>query len=98
MKAWQVTRPGQPGDALELTDVPRPEPAAGQLLVRVLAAAANFPDYLLCLGTYQEELTRLVAACQIKSLITERLPLSDVPSAIGRLGAGATTGRLVFQP
>jgi NADPH2:quinone reductase len=53
VKAWRVVRHGQPEDALELTEVPRPEPAAGQLLVRVLAAAANFPDYLLCLGTYQ---------------------------------------------
>ncbi len=53
MKAWQVTRHGQPEDALELTEVPRPEPGAGQLLVRVAAVTANFPDYLLCLGTYQ---------------------------------------------
>ena len=53
MKAWQVTRYGEPEDVLELTEVPRPSPGAGQLLVRVLAAAANFPDALLCLGTYQ---------------------------------------------
>ncbi|MGH3263636.1 MAG: alcohol dehydrogenase catalytic domain-containing protein, partial [Trebonia sp.] len=53
MKAWQVTRHGEPEDVLELTDVPRPEPASGQVLVRVLAAAANFPDVLLCRGTYQ---------------------------------------------
>ena len=53
MKAWQVTRHGQPEDALEFTEVPRPEPGAGQLLVRVAAVTANFPDYLLCLGTYQ---------------------------------------------
>jgi NADPH2:quinone reductase len=33
--------------------VPRPLPGPGQLLVRVLAAAANFPDALLCRGTYQ---------------------------------------------
>ncbi len=53
MKAWRAVRHGQPEDALELAEVPRPEPGAGQLLVRVRAAAANFPDYLLCLGTYQ---------------------------------------------
>ena len=53
MKAWQVTRHGEPEDALELADVPRPAPGPGQLLVRVLAAAANFPDVLLCRGTYQ---------------------------------------------
>ncbi len=53
MKAWRIDRHGQPEDVLELAEVPRPEPAAGQLLVRVLAAAANFPDVLVCQGTYQ---------------------------------------------
>lgn len=53
MKAWQVSRHGEPQDVLELAEVPRPAAGPGQLLVRVLAAAANFPDALLCLGTYQ---------------------------------------------
>ncbi len=53
MKAWQLSRYGEPQDVLELAEVPQPSPGPGQLLVRVLAAAANFPDALLCLGTYQ---------------------------------------------
>jgi NADPH:quinone reductase len=53
VKAWQLTRHGEPEDVLELTDVPRPVPGPGQILVRVLAAAANFSDVLLCRGTYQ---------------------------------------------
>jgi NADPH:quinone reductase len=53
VKAWQVSRYGEPQDVLELAELPRPEPGPGQLLVRVLAAAANFPDALLCRGTYQ---------------------------------------------
>jgi NADPH:quinone reductase len=53
MKAWQVVRYGDPQDALELADIPRPSPGPGQVLVRVLAAAANFPDVLMCQGTYQ---------------------------------------------
>ncbi len=53
MKAWQVSRPGEPRDVLELVEVPAPVPGPGQVLVRVLAAAANFPDALLCRGTYQ---------------------------------------------
>ena len=53
MKAWQLTRYGEPRDVLELAEVSRPEPGPGQLLVRVLAAAANFPDVLLCRGSYQ---------------------------------------------
>jgi NADPH:quinone reductase len=53
VKAWQVSRHGEPEDVLELAEVPRPEAGPGQLLVRVLAAAVNFPDALLCRGTYQ---------------------------------------------
>jgi NADPH:quinone reductase len=53
VKAWQVTRYGEPEDVLASVEVPRPVPGAGQVQVRVLAAAANFPDVLLCRGTYQ---------------------------------------------
>jgi NADPH:quinone reductase len=53
VKAWQVIRHGEPQDAMELVEVPLPAPGPGQLLVRVLAAAANFPDVLMALGTYQ---------------------------------------------
>lgn len=30
-----------------------PTPAAGEVLVKVVAVAANFPDVLLCRGEYQ---------------------------------------------
>jgi NADPH:quinone reductase len=53
VKAWQLSRYGEPQEVLELAEVPQPSPGPGQLLVRVLAAAANFPDALMCLGTYQ---------------------------------------------
>jgi NADPH2:quinone reductase len=53
VKAWQVSANGEPTDVMELVEVPRPEAGPGQLLVRVLAATANFPDFLMCLGTYQ---------------------------------------------
>jgi NADPH2:quinone reductase len=38
---------------MHLDEVPVPQPQAGQLLVRVLGAAANFPDALMCRGLYQ---------------------------------------------
>src|SRR6202161_2322443 len=53
MRAWQIHQLGEPRDALRLAEIPAPEPAPGQVLVRVLAAAANFPDVLMCQGTYQ---------------------------------------------
>jgi NADPH:quinone reductase len=52
-QAWQVRQPGEPREVLTLTEIPDPEPGPGQILVRVRAAAANFPDVLLCRGTYQ---------------------------------------------
>ncbi len=53
MKAWQVTRLGEPADVLTLGEAPDPTPGPGQVSVRVLAAAANFPDVLMCRGLYQ---------------------------------------------
>ena len=53
MRAWQVHQPGELRDALTLAEVPDPEPGPGQVFVRVLAAPANFPDVLMCRGTYQ---------------------------------------------
>jgi NADPH:quinone reductase len=53
VKAWQVNRHGEPEDVLGLAEVPEPVPGPGQILVRVLAAAANFPDVLMCRGSYQ---------------------------------------------
>ena len=53
MRAWQVTELGQPAHVLRLTEVPDPEPGPGQLVARVLASPANFPDVLMCRGEYQ---------------------------------------------
>jgi NADPH2:quinone reductase len=53
VKAWRVSELGEPRHAMSLDEVPDPQPGAGQLLVRVLGAAANFPDVLMCRGLYQ---------------------------------------------
>ncbi|WP_336026682.1 NADPH:quinone oxidoreductase family protein [Geodermatophilus sp. FMUSA9-8] len=54
MRAWRVHELGEPADVLRLEDVERPVPGEGQLLVRVRAAAVNFPDVLMAQGRYQE--------------------------------------------
>ena len=53
MKAWLVHELGEPREVLTLAEVPQPAPGPGQVLVRVRAAAANFPDVLMCRGGYQ---------------------------------------------
>ncbi|MEL4320373.1 NADPH:quinone oxidoreductase family protein [Leifsonia sp. YIM 134122] len=53
MRAWLVTRNGEPSEVLELHDVPVPTPGPGEVLVRVRAVAVNFPDVLLARGEYQ---------------------------------------------
>jgi len=53
MRALVCEAPG-PEARLELRQVPLPEPAAGQVLVKVGAAGVNFADTLMLAGRYQE--------------------------------------------
>lgn len=78
MKAWRVHELGEPREVLRLEETPDPAPGPGQLLVRVSAAPANFPDVLLCRGRYQ---------------ITPPLPFTPGVELCGEvvaLGAGVT--------
>ena len=52
MRALLSLEPGGP-DTLRLTDVPDPAPGPGELLVRIRAAAVNFPDVLIIEDKYQ---------------------------------------------
>ena len=52
MKAIRVKSPGGP-EVLELTELPTPQPGAGQALVRVEAAGVNFIDIYQRSGVYQ---------------------------------------------
>lgn len=51
MKAIEITQPGGP-DALRISELPMPEPAGGQVLVKVHAAGVNRPDILQRQGGY----------------------------------------------
>ena len=41
MRAWQVTKYGRPTEALELVDIPDPNPGPGEILVRPTASVLN---------------------------------------------------------
>jgi NADPH:quinone reductase len=51
MRAIVITKPGGP-EVLELHEVDMPEPAAGQVRVRIRACAVNRADLLQCKGSY----------------------------------------------
>ena len=53
MRAWRVAELGEPATVMRLEDVEPPTPGPRQLVVRVLAVPANFPDALMCRGLYQ---------------------------------------------
>jgi len=52
MKALLSQEPGGP-ETLQLTELPDPVPGSGELLVRVRAAAVNYPDVLIIEDKYQ---------------------------------------------
>ena len=52
MKAIQVELVGGP-DALQLVDIPVPEPQANQALVKIAAAGVNFIDVYFREGRYK---------------------------------------------
>src|SRR5687768_7396822 len=51
MRAIEISAPGGP-DVLRLVERPVPEPAQGEILVRVAAAGVNRPDLLQREGKY----------------------------------------------
>lgn len=52
MRAMQVTELGRP---LEMRNVAKPDPSAGEVLVRIETCGLNFGDLLIVKGTYQEK-------------------------------------------
>jgi NADPH:quinone reductase len=51
MRAIVAVRPGGP-EVLEIRELPRPTPGAGEILVKVLAAGVNRPDVFQRMGAY----------------------------------------------
>jgi putative PIG3 family NAD(P)H quinone oxidoreductase len=78
MNAIIIEKPGGP-EVLHLQEVPRPTPAAGQVLVRVHAAGVNRPDVLMRQGKYagSGDVTGLVPGLEIAGIVEEIGP--DTP-------------------
>jgi NADPH2:quinone reductase len=52
MRGWQVVRYGTPEEALELVELPDPEPGPGEVLVRTTASVCNYNEVDGCHGRY----------------------------------------------
>lgn len=85
MRAILCNAYGPPED-LALADVADPVPAPGQLLVRVQAAAVNFPDVLFIAGKYQVKIP------------PPFIPGNEIAGEVVAVGTGVTTnlGQRVF--
>lgn len=57
MKAWRMSRLGDPWQELEPVGITPPEPVPGAVRIRVEAADLNFADILQCRGSYQVKRT-----------------------------------------
>ena len=55
MKAIVFEKFGEPADVLKLQDVPEPEPAPGQVLVRMIASPINPSDMMYIRGVYGQK-------------------------------------------
>ena len=53
MKAWQIHEAGEAAAVYRLVDLESPRPGRGQVRVRVLGAAVNYPDVMMARGQYQ---------------------------------------------
>lgn len=82
MKAVLLRETGGP-EKLELTDVPDPEPAAGEVVLRVRAAGINFLDVLVRQGRYaQQPELPLVPGVEVSGEVDGRRVIA-LPSAGG---------------
>ncbi|WP_006244907.1 quinone oxidoreductase family protein [Mycolicibacterium tusciae] len=86
MKAVRVVKHGDPAEALEVSDVPIPEPGPGEVRIAVSAASVNFGDIARCRGT--------VASVMGQIPFTLGMDVCGVVDAAGE-GAAEWVGRRV---
>jgi propanol-preferring alcohol dehydrogenase len=84
MRAWRVTRPGPMATGpLQLSDEPRPEPAAGEVLVRVLACGVCRTDLHVSEGDLDVHRVSVVPGHEV---------VGEVVSAGSRFAVGERIG------
>ena len=77
MRAWQLPAGCSSVDQAELIELPRPEPAAGEVLVRVRATSLNYRDQAIARGKYFGSAIKVAG-----------VPLSDGAGIVEAVGTG----------
>jgi NADPH:quinone reductase-like Zn-dependent oxidoreductase len=77
MRAWQLPAGCTSIDQAELIELPCPEPAAGEVLVRVRATSLNYRDQAIARGKYFGSAIKVAG-----------VPLSDGAGVVEAVGAG----------
>src|SRR6267378_6055043 len=77
MRAWRLPAGCTSVEQLELVELPRPDPAPGEVLVRVHATSLNYRDQAIAQGRY------FGAAIKVAGT-----PLSDGAGVVEAVGAG----------
>jgi NADPH:quinone reductase-like Zn-dependent oxidoreductase len=77
MRAWQLPAGCTSIDQAELIELPRPVPAAGEVLVRVRATSLNYRDQAIAQGRYFGSAIKVAG-----------IPLSDGAGVVEEVGAG----------
>jgi NADPH:quinone reductase-like Zn-dependent oxidoreductase len=78
MRAWQLPAGCTSIGQAELIELPRPEPGAGEVLVRVRATSLNYRDQAIALGRYFGSAIKVAGT-----------PLSDGAGVVEAVGPGA---------
>src|SRR5437016_14095603 len=79
MRAWQLPAGWTSVGRLGLVERPRPDPAPGEVLVRVRANSLNYRDQAIAKGTYFGSAIKVAGT-----------PLSDGAGVVEAVGAGVT--------
>jgi NADPH:quinone reductase-like Zn-dependent oxidoreductase len=79
MRSWRIPAGCTTVEQLELVEVPKPSPGAGQVLVRVHACSLNYRDQLVPKGQYFGGIVQV-----------DCTPLSDGAGVVEAVGAGVT--------
>jgi NADPH:quinone reductase-like Zn-dependent oxidoreductase len=77
MRAWQLPAGCTSIEQAELIELPRPQPAAGEVLVRVRATSLNYRDQAIAQGRYFGSAIKVAG-----------VPLSDGAGVVETVGAG----------